>query len=549
MEERDTPYRVSALKWRPQTFREIVGQDPVCATLQNALSSGRVAHAYLFAGSRGVGKTTTARVLAKALNCHQGPAPEPCDACASCVEIREGRAIDVIEIDGASNRGIDQVRDLREKVRYAPVRDRHKVYIIDEVHMLTEQAFNALLKTLEEPPEHVIFVFATTDPRKIPITILSRCQRFDFRRLSPELIVRHLAGIAAHEEVAISEHQLEMIAARSEGSMRDAQSLLDQVVAYSGGEVTDEAVATVLGITGREVMCSFVERVAEGDGPGLLALVDELAGYGRDLADFSGELLRWFRNLLVYKISEDASFLTELTSSYVEAVRQLSGRFSPEELQQHCFILCQLCEEIRRSQYPRYVLEMAAIRMTRVPAVVSLADVLDRLQRLQVVGAAGPGEAEAAQVTLDYSSRGAGREEDLAKGPERVETSSTNAPKEPGKALIEAVGRENPLVASILAGAKDIRYEAGELVIDLPVSDRSSVNLMKEGGRLEALQKAVRDVLGEGVRAVLVFGGKRTVVPSQPTNSGGVASDGAARRGKQLIQSAIDLFKGTLVTE
>jgi len=451
------------------------------------------------------------------------------------VEIREGRAIDVVEIDGASNRGIDQVRDLREKVRYAPVRDRHKVYIIDEVHMLTEQAFNALLKTLEEPPEHVIFVFATTDPRKIPITILSRCQRFEFKRISAERIVRHLSGIATHEGMRVSESQLEIIAASCEGSMRDAQSLLDQVIAYSGGEVTDEAVATVLGLVQREVMCSFVERVAQRDGAGLLALVNELVQYGHDLAGFGSELLRWFRSLLVYKISGDASFLTDLPGSYVEAIRQLSSRFSLEELQQHCSLLCQMCEEMRRSPYPRYLLEVAAIRLTCIPSVVSLAEVLDRLRRLERGEVAAPADAGAAQETLDYTSPPA------ASVPSGVEGAA--------KAVLEAVNRRSPLAGSILASAQDIRQEGVELVIDFPESKRSSVNLIKERGRMEVLQEAVREVLGEGTRAVVVCAGRRTVAPAEPVAENNLPRDGAADRRKQLIQNAIDLFKGTLATE
>ncbi|HSF32095.1 MAG TPA: DNA polymerase III subunit gamma/tau, partial [Candidatus Tectomicrobia bacterium] len=254
-------YQVTARKWRPQTFAELVGQEHVARTLQNALRQGRIAHAYLFSGTRGVGKTTTARVLAKALNCEQGPLPEPCNECALCQAITMGSSLDVLEIDGASNRGIDEIRDLREKIRYAPARSRYKVYIIDEVHMLTEHAFNALLKTLEEPPPQVVFIFATTEPQKVPITILSRCQRFDFRKVASAEIALCLEKIAEQESIRISREALHRIARRAEGSLRDAQTLFDQVVAFCGSEVREEDVGQLLGLAGEDQMLALLEAM------------------------------------------------------------------------------------------------------------------------------------------------------------------------------------------------------------------------------------------------------------------------------------------------
>src|ERR671922_1377739 len=245
-------YQVTARKWRPQTFGELVGQEHVARTLQNGLRHSRIAHAYLFTGTRGVGKTTTARLLAKALNCEMGPTADPCNQCSLCQAITLGSSLDVLEIDGASNRGIDEIRDLREKIRYAPTRSRYKIYIIDEVHMLTEHAFNALLKTLEEPPPQVVFIFATTEPHKVPITILSRCQRFDFRKVTSSEIAQCLAKIAAQERIRISGEALHRIARRAEGSLRDAQTLFDQVVAFCGSEVRDEDVGQLLGAAGEE---------------------------------------------------------------------------------------------------------------------------------------------------------------------------------------------------------------------------------------------------------------------------------------------------------
>src|SRR5262245_17337699 len=258
-------YQVTARKWRPQTFAELVGQEHVARTLQNALRQGRIAHAYLFTGTRGVGKTTTARLLAKALECEQGPLPEPCNQCAACQAVTTGNSLDVLEIDGASNRGIDEIRDLREKIRYAPARSRYKIYIIDEVHMLTEHAFNALLKTLEEPPPQVVFIFATTEPQKVPSTILSRCHRFDFWQVASSEIAQCLGKIAEEEHIHIGSEALYRIARRAEGSLRDAQTLFDQVVAFCGSEVRDEDLGQLLGAAGEEQTVALLAAILERD--------------------------------------------------------------------------------------------------------------------------------------------------------------------------------------------------------------------------------------------------------------------------------------------
>ncbi|MDE2181205.1 MAG: DNA polymerase III subunit gamma/tau, partial [candidate division NC10 bacterium] len=270
-------YLVLARRWRPQSFDEVAGQRPVTQTLKNAIAKDRVAHALLFAGPRGVGKTTTARILAKALNCERGRSPDPCGACASCNAIVAGRSVDCLEIDGASNRGIDEVRELREIVRYAPSRDKHKVIIIDEVHMLTEPAFNALLKTLEEPPPGVIFILATTHAHKIPPTILSRCQRHDFRRLGQEEILPRLQQIAREEGATVSDGAMKAIARAAEGSLRDAQSLLDQAIAYSGDAVSEEDVAVVLGLVEGELLAQTTQAIIERDSSLALAVVESLS--------------------------------------------------------------------------------------------------------------------------------------------------------------------------------------------------------------------------------------------------------------------------------
>src|SRR5512136_2782673 len=331
-------YLVLARKWRPQVFEEVVGQRPITQTLQNAISQNRVAHAFLFTGARGVGKTSTARILAKALNCENGPQINPCNHCTTCREISSGISMDVIEIDGASNRGIDEIRELRENVRYTPAKGRYKIYIIDEVHMLTPEAFNALLKTLEEPPPHVIFVFATTEPHKIPATILSRCQRYDFKRIPLREVIGSLRKIVEKEEIQISQRGLLSIAQESEGSLRDAQSLLDQVIAYAGKNIHDEDVAEVLGLIDRKMLSDTIEAIADRDVERCMKVIEHVYHFGYDLQHFCRELLQYLRNLILIKVSQHPEGLVELPEEEFMLVKKQAEKFEFEQLN-HLFTL------------------------------------------------------------------------------------------------------------------------------------------------------------------------------------------------------------------
>jgi DNA polymerase III subunit gamma/tau len=376
-------YLVLARKWRPQVFEDVVGQRPITQTLQNAISQNRVAHGFLFAGARGVGKTSTARILAKALNCETGPRINPCNQCKTCQEISAGTALDVIEIDGASNRGIDEIRELKENIRYTPAKSRYKIYIIDEVHMLTREAFNALLKTLEEPPPHILFVFATTEPHKIPATILSRCQRYDFKRIPLREIIECLKRIIESEKVHISQRGLLSIAQESEGSLRDAQSLLDQVISYGGKDIRDEDITEVLGLIDRKILYDTIEAIANRDPERCMEMVEHVYHYGYDLQHYCRELLQYLRNLILIKVSQHPEGLLELPEEELGILKRQAERFQSDQLD-HLFNLLLKGEgEVTQSTFPRTMLEMALIRMATLRPILPIDEILKKLEVLE----------------------------------------------------------------------------------------------------------------------------------------------------------------------
>ncbi len=376
-------YQVIARKWRPGVFEEVIGQPHVTRTLQNAIRLDRIAHAYLFSGARGVGKTSVARILAKALNCEKGLSPTPCSQCSNCREISYGNSVDVIEIDGASNRGIDNIRELRETVRYRPAKGRYKVYIIDEVHMLTTEAFNALLKTLEEPPPHVIFIFATTEPHKIPATILSRCQRFDFRRLSLLQIVEHLKRIISQEGAGFSDGVLYAMAREADGSMRDAQSLLEQLLAFSGDELPETEILDILGVIDRQSVLRTAEAILSGNVHACLDLVTDVYRRGIDSRRFCQHLCDHFRNLIFVAVSSGRETGIDLPEDEKKLLKDQASATTAESLHVYFQMLLRGEEQIRRSSMPKIALEMLLLRMAQLPKLESIDAVLDRISMIE----------------------------------------------------------------------------------------------------------------------------------------------------------------------
>lgn len=381
--ENKSGYLVLARKYRPRTFSEVVGQEAVVRTLQNALKENRVAHAYLFSGMRGVGKTTVARILAKALNCEQGPTPEPCNSCFMCQAINEEKLLDFIEIDGASNRGIEDVKALRESVQYEPMHSRYRVIIIDEVHQLSRDAFNALLKTLEEPPTRTVFIFATTEFHKVPRTIVSRCQHFVFKKLSVREIVLHLKFIAEREGLRISDYSLKLVAEAADGSLRDAETLLDQLISFAGNEIADRDAETVLGVIDRNLFQKLAGSILQGKGDEVFSQVEALVSAGYDLRYFYSGLVEFFRNLLMIKIVRRPEDFLLVPEEDLERWREMVADRKAEDLLRYLLMLQEGESGLRYSSQPRIFLEAWLLKLCYMRNLRPLEKVLEELEELK----------------------------------------------------------------------------------------------------------------------------------------------------------------------
>ncbi|MBI3313838.1 MAG: DNA polymerase III subunit gamma/tau [Candidatus Omnitrophica bacterium] len=374
-------YLVFARKFRPQTFDSVIGQEPITTTLQNSIRQERISQSFLFSGPRGVGKTSTARILAKALNCAKGPTEKPCGKCTACLEITQGNSMDVLEIDGASNRGIDEIRNLRETVKFKAINGKFKIYIIDEVHMLTPEAFNALLKTLEEPPPHVKFIFATTEPHKVPLTILSRCQRFNFKRIPTAEIVKKLDEIAKEEKLKIEKNALFLIAKASEGALRDAESLLDQLASFAEGKIAEKDVLLMLGLASDELYLDVLQTLRAKDGSKILSLVGDFYTQGRDLVQFAKGLLEIFRHLLVLKSTPKGEEFVELQEDIIAQFKKIAQEFSEGELLLGLNILGNLQNQLRRNMAPpRLLVETTLFKLLYLDGLKNVEEVLENFE-------------------------------------------------------------------------------------------------------------------------------------------------------------------------
>src|SRR5258708_6921332 len=408
-------YQVIARKWRPQKFEDVTGQEVLTQTLRNSIEHGRLHHAYLFSGARGVGKTTTARLVATALNCHKakGPTATPCatldeTACASCREIAEGRSMDVLEIDAASNTGIDNVRDvIITNIGIRPARDRYKVFIIDEVHMLSDKAFNALLKTIEEPPPNVVFIMATTEEHKVPETIASRCQLFEFRTIATAKITERLRLIANADGLSISDEALREIARAGDGSMRDAQSAFEQVISFAGEKITTEDVEKALGIAGADVLARVVNGIAENKPAEALAIIDDLVMRGHNLRNFCRDVLGHLRDLLVVKVSADPKLL-DSSSAHADTLKQQAALFSESDLVRFFHALAETESSLKDAANPRYQVEVGLVKLMEMRRLPSLGDLIERIREPQAAlrTRKPPAAGSAPQAALDS---GAGR--------------------------------------------------------------------------------------------------------------------------------------------
>ena len=451
-------YQVIARKWRPQTFDEVVYQDHVSRTIRNSIKNGRISHAYLFSGPRGVGKTTMARIVAKSLNCIDGPTSQPCGKCENCLEIKQGISFDVIEIDGASNNGIDNIRELRENVNFAPAKSRYKVYIIDEVHMVTTAAFNALLKTLEEPPPHVIFIFATTEIHKIPDTILSRCQKYFFKKIPTDVVVSHLASIVSREGYRISESALYPVARIADGSMRDAQSLLEQVISFSGAtdggaEISEDDALSILGVVPTESFARLIELVSLGDNPGLMAEVHRIVSMGIDVSRYSAGFMDIIRYIRLINAGVDVKTMLGLSDEETRLLSDAGKRLGDFELSALFRVASDLVKNLRFSGNDRVYLEMALLDMVSVIKTPSIAEIIGRIEESQ-----GKNEAPGPERT---AARPAAQPEKKTDFPaEQDVMEAWNA------MLDEYNARKNGLYFILRPGL--IKYSAGRIVLSYP---------------------------------------------------------------------------------
>lgn len=549
-------YIVFARKYRPRDFDGVTGQSHITTTLKNAIEQSRVAHAYLFAGPRGVGKTTTARIFAKALNCEKGPTSKPCNKCPSCLEINSGSSLDIFEIDGASNRGIEEIRSLRENAKFTPSRGRFKVYIIDEVHMLSNEAFNALLKTLEEPPEHVKFIFATTHVHKVPPTILSRCQRFDFRRIPTRTIIENLKEISREEKLSISEDALGLIAKQGDGSMRDAQVMLDQIASFKEGRIGPKDVAAILGIVDDEILFGLSNAIHGKDTASGLKIIDSLVNDGKDVMQVALGLIEHFRNLSVAKACKDLDPLIDAARDKIERYRAEAGKFTIEEMLYVIFALSNTLDFMRKTDMARIPFEAAMVKLTLNTGIAPIAELSGKVAGLakspdsgvaSAIGNGGPIIAAAApeeDLTL-------GQDVESAKPGAR--TISLDDVLSSWAKVISYIRAKKISIASYLQEGDPINLEGNSLTIGFAKEFQFHKEVLETLENRRIIEEAIRETMGREVRAELVI----TELSGDGRRPGGGyddlpgAVDGGSGEGRTddadpIVKKALEMFGGKI---
>jgi len=534
------PYIVLARRWRPRLFEDVVGQKHVTKTLQNAIAAGRIAHAYLFSGPRGVGKTTVARILAKAVNCQTGPSPEPCEECDKCKEISAGSFIDIIEIDAASNRGIDEIRELRESVKYAPVSGRYKVYIIDEAHMLTVEAFNALLKTLEEPPEHVIFILATTEPHKILATILSRCQRFDFHLLTRQQIIDRLRHLAEADNVSVEDEALSMIADSADGGMRDAESTLDQLLSSGTEKLGAEEVGRLLGLGPYQLLDQLVEKILQNDSSGSLETLSVLADYGADLSQCLKRLVSYFRDLMFYKINPA---LIDVSETKLQQLAKQSEAASIDRLMKMASVLVQAEGDTKQLGYERLNLEMALVKLSRLKDDdIPLDKVLDKLEEIESKFASGA-VMSAAGATILEETLDVGNVEEQE---EQIADDESDPLRSTWSKLLKAIKEKHPpALRALLIEASPVSISDDSLTIDFDIKRNWHREQVQETENKQIIQAELSELAGKPMKLNINSPeNDQDSEESPPTSQVDMQRDAKKDENVQLV---LDAFNGRVV--
>ena len=538
-------FQVSARKWRPQKFSELIGQEHIVRTLRNAIELDKISHAYLFSGTRGVGKTTTARILAKAINCAKGPISEPCDECDFCQEIKLGNSIDVREIDGASNNSVAEARELIETIKYAASASRYKVYIIDEVHMLSKSAFNALLKTLEEPPPKVVFLFATTELSKIPETILSRCQCFEFKPLSQRQIIEQLKIICDQEGIEANGLSLEKIAKSGAGSMRDAQSLLDQVIAYCGNKIENDSVEEVLGVVGSTTLEKLVEHLIKKDSIKLIETVQSIITDGKDLNFLCRDLAEYLRNLMMVKLSNKPEVLLNIQVCNLQVLQDQSKAFHVDELQQMFSVLSRTETEMKRSSMAQMIFEMSILRLADVRPFHRIDDMIKAINALEEKG----------QQPVVLSTTSINSVQDELKKKKSVEFSSDRClgSSSNWQQIKQEICVRKPVFKLYLEQCKVLAFSESSL--DLGFIDGITLDQVKSQENIQLLKDAVKLVCDREINVTLVLSEKGSI-PDTNSSSSRLASketninsfnQSQDKSETEIIQDALDVFGGVVI--